>query len=68
MTDTAKVLALITNNPGLRTSNVVALLDLPKAQTLDAIWELWDSGRVEVEIDWTLRATRDDEKIFRWRD
>ena len=65
MNDIRTVLGTIKENPGLRTSQVVTLLDLPRRRVEDALWELWRDGKIQIEPDSTLRLTRDDEKVFR---
>ena len=51
--------------PGLRTSQVVEMFDLPRRRVEDAIWALWSSGKIQIEPNSTLRVTRDREKVFR---
>ena len=65
MNDTREVLGTITDNPGLRTSQIVEMLDLPRKRVENAIWELWEAGKIQIENDSTLRVTREGEKIFR---
>ena len=65
MNDVRKVLGTIEENPGLLTSQVVELLDLPLRRVEDAIWELWSVGKIQMEQDSTLRITRVGEKVFR---
>ncbi len=65
MNDVREVLGTIQENPGLRTSQLAEMLDLPLKRVEDAIWELWSTGKVQMENDSTLRVTRDGEKVFR---
>ena len=64
-TTTLEVLGLIKSKPGLRTSQVAELIELPLDHIEDAIWELWRDGKIQIESDSTLRVTRDGEKVFR---
>lgn len=66
MNDVREVLGTIKDNPGLRTSRIVEMLDLPRRRIEDAIWELWRDGKIQMDADSTLRVTRDDEKVFRY--
>jgi len=65
LNDIRTVLGAIKENPGLRTSQIAGILDLPLRQVEDALWELWRDGKIQIEPDSTLRLTRDDEKVFR---
>jgi predicted transcriptional regulator len=60
-----EVLGTIKDNPGLRTSRIVEMLELPRRRIEDAIWELWRDGTIQINPDSTLRVTRDGEKVFR---
>jgi Mn-dependent DtxR family transcriptional regulator len=65
MKDISAVRRAIKAKPGLRTSQLVEMLGLPRERVEDAIWELWSSGQIQMEPDSTLRLTRDGEKVFR---
>lgn len=65
MNDTREIFSTIQENPGLRTSQIVEMLDLPYKRVEDAIWELWCDGKIQMEPDSTLRVTREGEKVFR---
>jgi Mn-dependent DtxR family transcriptional regulator len=60
-----KVFNAIKDNPGLRWSQIAALLDIPRHQVEDIIWELWRNGKIQCEPNSTLRITRKGEKVFR---
>ena len=65
MDDTKKVFGTIKAHPGLWTSQIVQMLDLPRQRVEDAIWKLWSAGKVQMETNSTLRVTRKGEKVFR---
>jgi Mn-dependent DtxR family transcriptional regulator len=65
MNDAKEVFSMIKANPGLWTSQLVQMLDLPRKRVEDAIWELWSDGKIQMEPDSTLRVTRKGEKVFR---
>ena len=65
MNDIRAVLGAIKKNPGLRTSQLAETLDVPFKRVEDAIWELWSTGKIQIEPDSTLRLTRAGEKVFR---
>lgn len=60
-----EVLSIIKETPGLRMCQVVERLDLTLRRVEAAIWELWSSGKIQIEPDSTLRVTREGEKVFR---
>lgn len=66
MNDAREVLSTIAENPGLRTSDIVEMLDIPRARVEDAIYELWRDRRIQINRDSTLRLPRADETVFRW--
>jgi hypothetical protein len=61
-----KVFKIISENPGLRSSQIIELLKLPYREVEDAIWDLWDAGHIQCDPDSTLRVARAGENIFRW--
>jgi predicted transcriptional regulator len=63
--DIQQVFNTIKVHPGLRTSDIIEQLDLPRPRVEDAIWELWSSGKIQIESDSTLRVTREGETVFR---
>ena len=65
MKDAQVVFRTIKANPGLRTSQLVGMLGLPRSRVEDAIWELWSAAKIQMEPNSTLRITRPDEKVFR---
>jgi Mn-dependent DtxR family transcriptional regulator len=65
MSDVREIFATIQENPGLRWTQIAAMLDIPDRRVEDAIWELWRDGKIQMENDSTLRVTRDGEKVFR---
>jgi len=65
MEDTRGVFGVIETNPGLRTSQIITMIDLPRQRVEDAIWELWRDGKIQIDPDSTLRVTRAGEKVFR---
>lgn len=65
LNDVRKVLGTVKDSPGLRTSQLVVMLDLPFKRVEDAIWELWRDGKIQIDPDSTLRVTRKGEKVFR---
>ena len=65
MNDVREVSGAIKKNPGLRTSQVAEVLDLPLRRVEDAIWELWSAGKIQMDPDSTLRMTRKGERVFR---
>ena len=65
MKDAQAVFRAIEANPGLRTSQLVEMIALPRARVEDAIWELWRDGKIQMDPDSKLRITRPGEKVFR---
>ena len=65
MNDAREIFATIQENPGLRWKQIAEMLDMPDRRVEDAIWELWRDGKIQMENDSTLRATREGEKVFR---
>lgn len=49
----------------LSASGVVSRLGLPRRQVEDAIYELWQSGKIQINPDSTLRPTEPGERVFR---
>lgn len=66
MNDIREVLGTIKDNPGLRTSEIVEMLDLPRKRVEDAIWDLYSRGEIQIDADSTLRVTREGEAVFRY--
>jgi hypothetical protein len=65
MNDVREVFGTIKDNPGLLTSQIIEMLDLPRQRVEDVIWELWRDGKIQMKSDSTLRITEDGEKVFR---
>jgi hypothetical protein len=62
---TKRVLDVVRRTPGLRNSQVIEKVGLPRRTVEDALWCLWSSGRIQVEPDSRIRATREGEAVFR---
>lgn len=60
-----QVLEFITNNSGVRFSDVDDAIDEPTRVVEDAIWNLWQQGTIQINPDSTMRPTRKGEMVFR---
>jgi len=65
MNDQREIFETIKENPGLRWKQIAEMLDIPDRRVEDAIYELWEQGKIQMENDSTLRVTREGEKVFR---
>jgi hypothetical protein len=61
------VFETIRENPGLYTSAIVAMLNLPLAPVEDAVFALWRDGEIQCNADSTLRVMCPNECVF-WYD
>ncbi len=61
-----QILRVIETCPGLTWRQVADKLDLPLRHVEDIVWNLWSSGKVQMENDSTLRLTRPGERVFRY--
>lgn len=61
-----EVFEIIFMYDGLRCSDVVKRMNAKRNLVEDAIWELYATGRVQINPDSTLRPSREGEKVFRY--